>query len=125
MSSNLSESEIMRIARVMHEAVRAFQASLGQPAVAHWNKAPKWMHTASRDAVMFRVNNPDAPASAQHDQWMDSKVKDGWKFGPEKDARKKTHPLLVPYNDLPYEERQKDALVGAIITSLTTPLPNA
>ena len=81
MSSNLSESEIMRIARVMHEAVRAFQASLGQPAVAHWNKAPKWMHTASRDAVMFRVNNPDAPASAQHDQWMDSKVKAGTRVG--------------------------------------------
>ena len=125
MAAKLSDEDIMRIARVMHEAVRAFQASLGQDAVPHWNSAPKWMHKASREAVTFKIENPDAPASAQHDQWMELKLKDGWTFGHEKDARKKTHPLLVPYNELPYEERQKDALVGAIISSLTTPLPDA
>lgn len=125
MARKMSDEEIMRIARVMHEAVRAFQAGLGQEPVPHWNQAPKWMKTASRDAVMFRLDHPEAPASAQHDQWMESKLKDGWKHGPVKDARKKTHPLLVPYDDLPYQERQKDALVGAVVEALTRPLPNA
>ena len=125
MSEEITEEEIMRIARVMHEAVRAFQAGLGQDPAPHWSKAPKWMKSASRDAVVFRIQNPDAPASSQHDQWTESKLADGWKFGKKKDPDKKTHPLLIPYNELPLEERQKDALVSAVVVALTSPLPDS
>ena len=117
-SSNPTEAQIDVIARVMHEAVRAFQAGIGQSAAPPWNKAPKWMQKASRDGVLFRLLNPEAGPSAQHDQWMQSKLEDGWRYGKEKDGVKKTHPLLVPYEELSQEERQKDALVAAIIDSL-------
>lgn len=118
----LDDNRIMQIARVMHEAVRAFQAAIGQPAAPPWQKAPKWMKVASKDGVVFRIENPDAPPSAQHDQWMRDKLRDGWTFGPEKDPARKTHPLLVPYEDLSFEERQKDALVAAVVKSLSQPL---
>jgi hypothetical protein len=32
---------------------------------------------------------------------------------------KKTHPMLVPYSQLPETERRKDALVAAVIRSLS------
>jgi len=31
------------------------------------------MQDAAREAVLWRLNNPKAPASAQHDQWLAQK----------------------------------------------------
>lgn len=44
----------------------------------------------------------------QHDDWMASKVGMGWTYGDIKDPEKKTHPCLVPYEELPIEEQVKD-----------------
>ena len=118
----VDEAETLRIARVVHEAVRAFQIANGQPGAPPWSRAPAWMKTATAEAIAFRLSNPGAGPSAQHDQWMVEKIAAGWKRGKEKDGVKKTHPLLVPYSALPLVERQKDALVAAVIDSLSRPL---
>ncbi len=117
-----SEAEILVIARVMHEAVRAFQAAHNQDAIPHWNQAPNWMRKASAAGARFRIENPDASESAQHDQWMQEKKDNGWVYGPVKDQKAKTHPLLIPYKELPLIERQKDALVAGIVAALTKKL---
>ena len=104
---------------MMHEAVRAWQRENGQAEAPPWSRAPQWMKDSSHDAVIWRVKNPSAKPSAQHDQWLAQKKKDGWKFGKTKDAVKKTHPMMVPYKQLPEIERRKDALVGAVVDSLT------
>ena len=53
---------------------------------------------------------------------MDEKKKDGWKFGRTKSGVKKTHPMLVPYGDLPEVERRKDAPVNAVVDALARPM---
>ena len=80
---------IQRIAQVTHEAMRAWQKANGQAPAPPWSRAPKWMKEASVASVTWRINNPNATASAQHDQWMAQKTADGWKFGKTKDAKKK------------------------------------
>jgi len=45
-------------------------------------------------------------AEAAHDIFCEGRIRDGWKLGPRNDAEK-THPLLVPYADLP--ETYKEA----------------
>jgi hypothetical protein len=45
-------------------------------------------------------------AEAAHDIFCEGRMRDGWKLGPRNDAEK-THPLLVPYADLP--ETYKEA----------------
>ena len=77
------------------------------------------MKDASVVSIKWRIANPNAPASAQHDQWMAQKKVDGWKFGKAKDAKKKTHPMMIPYRDLPAFEQRKDALVNAVVDALT------
>lgn len=114
----MNDEDVEIIARVMHEAVLAFSSAHSQSPIPHWNRAPKWMKQASKEGVLFRIEYPDAPASAQHDQWTQLKINDGWKFGKKKDGNKKTHPLLIPYDKLPFIERQKDALVAGIIDAL-------
>ena len=110
------------VARVVHEAVRAWARSRGDVSIPPWSRAPKWMREATVAAIAFRLENPGAPASAQHDQWAAEKRAAGWKRGAVKDGVKKTHPLLVSYERLPAFERRKDALVGAVIDALTGPL---
>ncbi len=119
---DISEEDILKISVVMHETVRAFQKANGQTPAPPWRQAPKWMRTATRDAILFRIENPDAPSSAQHDQWMRDKTRDGWIYGIIKDADAKTHPLMVPYDELPDVERRKDALVIAVINAMIEPL---
>lgn len=118
----LSEEAVTRIAQVMHEGMRAWQKANGQAASPAWGRAPKWMKVSSIEAVQWRLDNPNASISAQHDRWAEHKKADGWKHGKTKSGVKKTHPMLVPYGDLPEVERRKDALVNAVIDALTRPM---
>lgn len=112
------EAAMARIAEVMHEAMRAWQKANGQAPSPPWSRAPKWMKESSAASVSWRIANPSAPSSAQHDQWLEQKKADGWKFGKTKDAKKKTHPMMIPYAQLPEFEKRKDALVNAVVDAL-------
>ncbi|MEL6386140.1 MAG: RyR domain-containing protein [Pseudomonadota bacterium] len=114
----LAEARVEAMAEVVHEAVRTWQKVNGQPTSPSWSKAPKWMRESTAESVQFTIDNPEAPHSAQHDQWMEQKRRDGWVFGAEKDADKKTHPMLKPYDELPDFEKRKDALFKAVVDAL-------
>lgn len=43
-----------------------------------------------------------------HDVWAESRIKQGWTYGPQRDDVLKKHPCLVPYQELPDEEKQYD-----------------
>lgn len=48
-------------------------------------------------------------AEAEHDGWMKWHFEQGWRYAPgSKDKIAKTHPCLLPYNDLPHHEQEKD-----------------
>jgi len=120
--AKISDESAMKIAQVMHESVRAWQKANDQAVAPSWGRAPKWMKDSSIEAVRWRLMNPDAGVSAQHDRWMNEKKAGGWKYGRTKSGVKKTHPLIVPYSDLPEIERRKDALVNAVIDALSKPM---
>lgn len=43
-----------------------------------------------------------------HEVWAQNRINDGWKYGKERDDDRKTHPCLVPYNELPEDEKEYD-----------------
>lgn len=43
-----------------------------------------------------------------HEVWAQSRVEQGWTWGPVRSDAFKTHPSLVPYDELPEEEKQYD-----------------
>lgn len=47
-------------------------------------------------------------AENTHDVWAQGRLKEGWKYGPARDDKKKTHPCLVPYDELPDSEKEYD-----------------
>ena len=47
-------------------------------------------------------------AENAHEVWAQRRKAEGWTYGPRRDEDKKTHPSLVPYKDLPEEEKDYD-----------------
>lgn len=109
---------IGQIARMCHEANRAWCEMHGDTSQWAWIHAPSWTRESARAGVEFALANPDAPDSAQHDQWMTSRLADGWTYGPVKDTVARTHPCLVPFGDLPVQQQVKDRLFRAIVKAL-------
>jgi hypothetical protein len=106
------------IAKVCHEANRAYCQTLGDDSQLSWELAPDWQRESAIKGVQFNLANPTAPASASHDSWLAEKERDGWKYGPVKNADTKEHPCYVPYEQLPLEQRRKDHLFKAIVAAL-------
>ncbi len=117
-----AQCDLETIAQIAHEAIRALCSAYEQEAQPPWHDAPDWMHEASFSGVEFRINNPGGTPHAQHQQWMDKKREDGWVYGAVKDSDAKTHPLLIPYEDLPEIEKRKDALLAAVVSAMMDPI---
>ena len=43
-----------------------------------------------------------------HEVWAQSRLSEGWKYGPERNDALREHPCLVPYEELPEVEKEYD-----------------
>jgi hypothetical protein len=47
-------------------------------------------------------------AKNTHDVWGAGRIAEGWTYGNARDDKNKTHPCLVPYEELPESEKEYD-----------------
>ena len=115
--ARMSEEDI---ARVCHEANRALQQAQGLPGIP---VAPAWddFPEDQREGVVAGVHAAVFGAGAKelHGRWVELKRREGWVYGAVKDAPAKQHPCLVPYAELPVDQRLKDELFHAIVEALS------
>ena len=110
-------------ARAAHEANRAYCLAIGDGSQPSWDDAPEWQKSSARNGVAGALagNTPEQ----SHASWFDEKYANGWAWGEHKDPERKLHPCMVPYADLPPEQRAKDdlflAVVRAVAAALTGP----
>src|SRR5438874_11871354 len=101
-----------QIARICHEANRAYCATIGDTSQLSCEDTPEWQKASARLGVDFHFSNllmgVKPSPSASHDEWLKQKTADGWKFGATKNPETKEHPCFVPYEELPLEQRRKD-----------------
>lgn len=109
---------ISQIAKVCHNANKAYCETLGDLTQLDWENAPEWQRESAINGVTFRMNFPAATNEDIHRNWMQEKLNAGWKYGERKDPQAKLHPCLVDYKDLSDEHKAKDALFSAIVTAL-------
>ena len=103
---------IEKIAEVIYEATRK---------EAEWSRRrivpEKWedrdeafkrqfVNVIERYLKMGKLPSPEEA----HNSWMKRYLEMGWKYGEVRDPIKKTHPDLVPFYELPKDERDKDAI---------------
>ena len=110
-----------QVAQVCHEANRAFQEVQDDPRVPV-SKPWESLDTETRNSVIdgVRAMRRDGLTAAEsHENWVRYKVSHGWVYGAVKDTVVKTHPCLVPYEELPVDQRVKDHLFRSIVWALT------
>ena len=106
---------IEEVAALCHAVNTQHCENNGDSSQKHWAFAEEWQRATMIKGVVFRLENPQAPDSAQHEAWAKAKFDDGWIFGEAKDAEKKTHPCLVPHSELPPHQQFKDVLFRAVV----------
>jgi hypothetical protein len=107
-----------QIAKVCHQANKAWCEANGDGSQQNWDYAEQWQQESALKGVQFARENPTAGHDAQHNAWMADKIDNGWVCGELKDADKKTHPCIVPFENLPEFQQKKDALFSNIVKTL-------
>jgi adenylate cyclase len=127
-----------RLARAIHEDyVRRLRAegatARSNPSLVAWDDLPETLQASNRGqardieakllAIGCRVESVDREAAElfefppeeleilarmEHDRWVGERLAGGWVFGPEKDARAKTSPYVVPWEALPEDVKEID-----------------
>ncbi|HEX8176499.1 MAG TPA: RyR domain-containing protein [Pyrinomonadaceae bacterium] len=109
---------IEQVARIAHEANTALCNSIGEDSTVSWEEAPQWQRESAFNSVRFILENPEAQPRAIQERWMRFKLDSGWRYGQLKDAEARTHPHIVPFEQLPPEQKAKDHLYKAVVLAL-------
>ncbi len=115
------------IAEQCHANNRKVCQQLGDDSQVAWAEAPEWQRESARKGVAACIADPNITSEALHQKWCETKTADGWTYGEKKDTEAKTHPCLVPYDQLPEGQRAKDRVfretVQAMLPHLRLDLP--
>ena len=106
------------VAKIIHQANKALCESQNDLSQKDYEEAEQWQKDSAIDGIKYFINNPNTPASALHQKWMDIKIADGWKYGEIKDAEKKTHPCILPFERMPRNQQAKDYMFIALCKAL-------
>lgn len=112
---------IDQVARICHDANRAFCLLTGDPALPPWDELDESYRESSRKGVRAALTPGNSP-EAMHSSWMLERLGQGWQYDPVLDREAKLHPNLVPYDQLPEAQQRKDALFLGIVEAVLGPL---
>lgn len=103
-----------QIARICHEANKAYCEALGDYSHAPWSYSDPGLRASVENGVHVYLGNPKTTPEESHTNWVEFKRSQGWTLGKFKDLDSKKHPCMVAFDDLPPEQQIKDALFAAI-----------
>ena len=69
---------------------------------------PKPIDTSNVTLPAKQLALTEQLAENVHDVWAMGRIAEGWTYGEVKDVEKKKTPQLIPYMELPEEEKQYD-----------------
>lgn len=113
LSAEQVQAAVIATARMCHEVNRAYCQFNGDDSQPPWETAPDWQRLSAIGGVVALAKNPTITPAQCHALWMAEKLQQGWVLGP-KSVEHKTHPCLLPYDQLSREHQIKDVLFGAI-----------
>ncbi|WP_261665431.1 RyR domain-containing protein [Deinococcus sp. Marseille-Q6407] len=101
------------LAHIAHEANRAYCRATGDDSQPAWDDAPDWQRASALKGIEGALSGNTPQQS--HESWLAEKEATGWVYGEVKDPEAKTHPCMVPYDQLPPEQQLKDHLYLSVV----------
>lgn len=106
---------LIDIAKVAHQANRAFLNTLGDTSEKDWENLSEEAKKETAEQVEFSLQNEHVGAEAHHIAWMNEMKEKGYTHGEVGDMK---HPLLVPFDLLPAENQKQHKLFFAVVQAL-------
>src|SRR5262249_3992665 len=100
----------------VYEGARLQAIAMDAPIVPEqWEDRETDFRTQFLDVIAMMCG-PDRKAAPEelHDDWVRAYEKMGWSYGPVRDREKRTHPDMVPFDELGFREQIKDAVFVAL-----------
>ncbi|MAE02328.1 RyR domain-containing protein [Pseudoalteromonas lipolytica] len=107
--------QITAIAKMCHETNRAYLLVIRESAKP-WEQLDQQDKDSTIEQVAFYILNEGADVSAWHDAWTAKMIVAGWKYGPKRSIKNKTHECLKPFHHLPEKQQVKDALFHSVVS---------
>lgn len=102
------------IAMFCHEVNKIFCGMNKDHSQPRWIDAQGWQKESAINGVKFHLSGEYGKESS-HENWMKEKIAAGWTYGPEKSPELKTHPCLIPFDQLPKFQQIKDVLFSLVV----------
>lgn len=109
---------IEAIAKICHEANRAYCQTIGDDSQVAWDSCSEWQRESAFNGVLSILLKPETSPGDSHASWLAEKYETGWSYGEKKDPEKKLHPCMVPFAELPIEQQVKDHIFVAIAKTI-------
>ncbi len=72
------------------------------------NYVPNPVDTSEEDIPAELKPLVEKMAKNVHEIWAKTRIEQGWQYGEQRNDVKKTHPCLIPYEELPESEKLYD-----------------
>ena len=106
-----------KIAKIVYEATR-LEAKWSKRSIVpeKWDNRDNKFKEQFIDIIDKYLLQEDLPTPEEaHNSWVQSYLDMGWKYGKKRDIEKKTHPDILPFYQLPKDERDKDAIFLVVV----------
>ncbi|MGC8622087.1 MAG: RyR domain-containing protein [Caldisphaera sp.] len=80
-----------------------------------WEERDKEFRKQFTDYIESLQGKPLPTPEEAHNSWWRRYKEMGWKYGEVRDPVVKTHPDMVPFNELPKDEQEKDEAFLALV----------
>jgi len=110
------------IARLVVNTNADYSLALGEQAVTYWDATSPEVRASIIRGIISALRYDPTPAQ-NHQNFIDDRTKEGWTYGPEKNAEAKTHPDMIPFEQLPADQKAKNFIFLSLVKSLKSKLP--
>lgn len=98
---NVGRIDLYHVAGIFWEAYEGLVNASGDLPVPPWLAVDNEKRAQVVAGVKFHAENPNATAADSHEHWRKYMEARGYQYGDEKNVKEKTHPAMIPFNQLP------------------------
>lgn len=102
--------KIENLAKIVHSANKAYCEALGDFSHMPWETSPIAIKASVIEGVRKVLANPKVTPEQSHKNWVTFKKEQGYRYGEVKNDSQLTHPCMLPWKDLPAEQKIKDQM---------------
>lgn len=105
-----------RRARFVYNAALLQAIAVGASVIPEpWDERDDAFRAQFREVIERQMGSMRSGSPAElHGGWVQAYIDMGWTYGPVRDIEAKTHPDMVPFDQLEKRERDKDAVFIAL-----------